>query len=526
MNKNQINKFVKKIQKKIRGTLLHEPSDVKKYIHDKSIYEKIPALVFLPQDTEDLSCGLALIKETGLPIFIRGGGSGTAGACLGEGCVIGFDRSSDFTTISGLFQKGDDQLVTASAGVIHETLQKYLRKEGYYLPADPSSGPLCMIGGNVATKASGPHALRHGSIDAYIESLTFVDHRGECVRCTSSEALPLYLQRGVAQIEERIHKNQDVRGRLVNRQNRKIASGYNLFTLLDRSKPLYQNVAGLLIGSVGTLGIVTEVQLRVEPYIPERATCSLYFSSLAQACEAVHHIRELNVAAIEIISAHTLSLVNRKNSPKEIPIPSNSHVLLVELEGSEIDATIEKIALHMKRDNFSMSAPMGIAKEKTEQERLWRFRKAILPRLLGSTSTGVALSVVNDVGVDPGDLGPFIERVEKIFKSLNLKAAVYGHAGSGNLHLRPLFDKNDPHLKKTIQRVADEVYETVISFKGTITAEHGMGPLRAPYLEKEWGSAVYETMKQVKSIFDPDSVFSGDALFSNEKITNHMKSIH
>jgi len=131
--------------------------------------------------------------------------------------------------------------------------------------------------------------------------------------------------------------------------------------------------------------------------------------------------------------------------------------------------------------------------------------------------------VVNDVGVPPEQLAGFISEVEQVFARQQLTSLIYGHAGSGNLHLRPLFDLTLPSLPARIQRLADEIYQVVLRYGGTISAEHGMGRLRAPYLKREWGAALYGYMCEVKEIFDPGELFNPGVVFSDKPITDHLR---
>jgi glycolate oxidase len=160
-----------------------------------------------------------------------------------------------------------------------------------------------------------------------------------------------------------------------------------------------------------------------------------------------------------------------------------------------------------------------------EQARLWQVRKALLPIIRGYCTSCAALSVVNDVGVDVAHLADFIRDVERIFDDLGLVAAIYGHAGSGNLHLRPLFDRHAPALPALLTKVADRVYEAVFRYGGTITAEHGMGRLRTPYLAREWGEGMMRHMRRVKGIFDPDGTLNPEVMFSDRALTDDLKPL-
>jgi FAD/FMN-containing dehydrogenase len=159
-----------------------------------------------------------------------------------------------------------------------------------------------------------------------------------------------------------------------------------------------------------------------------------------------------------------------------------------------------------------------------EQERLWKARKALLPAVRSYRPNLKAPSLVNDVGLEPAHLADFIEDAEAIFDRHGLVAAIYGHAGSGNLHLRPLFDVDAHDLRERMTRLTDDVYEALFKYDGTITAEHGMGRVRAPYLTREWGETMVDYMRQVKAVFDPDNLLNPDVMFGAGALMDDVKA--
>ena len=261
--------------------------------------------------------------------------------------------------------------------------------------------------------------------------------------------------------------------------------------------------------------------------MPEgRALVIIPFHDLFHAADAAMMLRELNVAsAIEIISKNTIHLVKQKrpNSFPSLPeAVTLGNILIVECEGPERYNQIERIKKLLREKKYPLNAEPLFVNYFTEQSALWNDRKQLLTSLLHFNPTVKALSVVNDIGVDPQYLANFIIDAEKIFHDMELESAIYGHAGSDNLHLRPLFNMNHPDLKTIIKKTADQIYEKVFQYKGTITAEHGMGRLRAPYLSAEWGDTIVGYMKHVKDIFDLIGLFDRRVMFSNASITDDM----
>lgn len=507
----------------LHGSVQTEGKVLDRYATDQSIYLVRPMAVVYPQDVEDVVAVVRLAREEGIPLTPRAGGSGTAGAALGRGILLATDRSGPMNHILGFEECQDEPLVTVEPGLVHDDLQRYLRERGLYLPSDASSGAISLLGGNIATKASGPHALKHGSIDRYLRDLQFVTAEGELVDTSDEASIPARIREGVTSLRRDLLADEEAVGRLQARRGMKLASGYNLFTFL-RHERLGAWVAQLLVGSVGTLGVITRATLCSEPYVKGRATTLLTFRSLDEAGDAVQYIRALDVAAIEIMNHRTIAIVKERRRDLEVP-DGKVHMLLVEYEGPHRHQQIAQVGRLVRENGYQLAGPVVTVESEEEQARLWRLRKALLPTIRGYCTDCAALSVVNDVGVNAAHLADFIRDVEAIFDELGLVVAIYGHAGSGNLHLRPLFDRNAPDLAAQLTRVADRVYGTVFRYDGTITAEHGMGRLRAPYLVCEWGEHMMQYMRRVKAIFDPDNVLNPDVMFSDQALTDDLRPL-
>jgi len=493
------------------------------YSSDQSIYRIRPLAVTFPRDIDDIASIVRLAAEEQVPVHPRSGGSGTAGGALGPGIVVVFSKSGPLNRIV----KIDDEncFIDAGAAVLHDTLQQALRERGLFLPADPSSGGLCLFGGNIATKASGPHALKHGSIDRYLLSVRFVTGDGTEVDTADSRSIPAKLAADIEGLGKKLPDDPKAVNVLRKRIGFKTASGYNLFTFLredSAEKTVAGHVAQLFAGSVGTLGVITGAVVRAERRVEGQGLTLLYFRFLREAGDAVLGIREMGVDAIEIVNHRTLELV--RNARREIPVPGGRcHLLMVEYSGPDPDEWGERIRGYVRKKGYELAAEPVSVTEETERENLWKVRKALLPLLRNAGQSKQALSIVNDVGVPVEFLAPFIENIEAVFDKHGLQAAIYGHAGNGNLHLRPFFDTKAANLTQLLKKVADEVYGTVFSYGGTVTGEHGMGLLRAPYLREEWGEKIYAYMKRVKQIFDPENVLNPDAMFTKRSVTDQLR---
>lgn len=511
------------LQGRVRGQVLIDDKSLSRHSTDWSIYQIRPLAVVVPQDVDDIVALVRFAREEHIPLTARGGGSSTSGSALGRGIMVALNRTGPLARIVDFGQEGTEPHITVEPGLLHDELQRFLRGHGLYLPADPSSGGISMLGGNIATKASGPHAYKHGSIDRYLRHLQFVTIEGEVVDTAEERTIPERIRQGVQRLRDEVLADGTTVMRLDRRKDMKLASGYNLFTFL-RDRTAGDWVAQLLVGSVGTLGIVTRATLRAEPYVEGHAAMLLYFRSLYEAGDAVQHLRPLGVAAIEIISHSTLQIVKSRNPDVEIP-DGEAHMLMVEVEGPERLDLLRQVERAVADRGYALAWPTHILEGEEEQSRMWKVRKALFPTLTGYRPDLKPLSVVNDVGVEESHLADFIREVEAVFARHGLVAAIYGHAGSGNLHLRPLFSVTDPDLPALIRQVADEVYEIVLRHNGTITAEHGMGRLRTPYLSLEWGESITGYMRRVKEIFDPGDLLNPEVMFGNRPITDDMKPL-
>lgn len=511
----------KKLQSLIRGIVYDAASALEKYATDKSIYRIPPLAVVIPQHMDDLHNLVKFSAEEGIPITARGGGSGTAGSALGAGIVVAFEDKTFLQGITNFHCNDAGCWVTVEAGVRHQALQDFLKQRGYYLPADPSSGPICRIGGNIATKASGPHGLSHGAIDRFLEHIAYISAAGEHVDTLRPESIPEYIRTGVDNVRLQLKSDHRSLALLEKRKGMKTSSGYNLFPLLD-NLPLPTTLARLFAGSVGTLGLVTRAVLRVEPYVAEKSGLVLFFTTLTDLGTAVETALGTGPTAIEMISRDTVTVLKNRLGREQVPF-DDAHLLFVEFEGGEAEERSITLLQMLRKGKLGFAAPPQQAVGEEEVNRIMSIRKQILPVLMRPGKELKALSIVNDVGVFPENLPEFIKELEALFDQLGLEAIIYGHAGNGNLHLRPLIDVSSPGLNERIQTIADKVYELVFKYNGTITAEHGMGRLRAPYLEKEWGRGIFSAMKRVKSTFDPDNLLNPDAMFGDNPITDNLR---
>ncbi|MFW5684767.1 MAG: FAD-binding oxidoreductase, partial [Spirochaetota bacterium] len=363
-------------------------------------------------------------------------------------------------------------------------------------------GPLSYVGGNINTRASGPHALRHGAIHNYLRHVRIITGAGETVDTRDRTTLPPRLRDGLFELARTLRHDTEMLDRLELRRSFKWASGYELLALADHGDDPVAALPRLVAGSVGTLGILTEAVLASEPLPSERGALLVRFASAQAACRAAGWMRT-RAAAIEIVSRSALDLL-RRHTDVLAGDDESAALLIVEYSGPGALESVERAARALDARDL-VGEPVRASTD-DEIDAIWAARKALLPVVRRYASTGfVPYSVVNDVGVAPERLGELLAGAEEIFDRYGLDAPIYGHAGSGNLHLRPLFPTGNREL---VARVANDVYGLVCRLGGTVTAEHGMGRLRAPFLRAEWGDRIVDLMTEVKRLFDPDGLLN------------------
>jgi len=518
VNNNQV---AEKLRSLVRGSVIVDDKSLLQFSRDQSIYEIKPIVVVLPEDIEDVQKLISFAAREGLPITPRGGGSGTAGSALGPGLVIALPDNTFWGRISNYSATIGSARVSTRAGVYHNDLQKFLKGQGFFLPADVTSADISRIGGNIATRASGPHSLKYGSIGRFLEQVEFITAEGELVDTADETTVPERFRIRLADLARRIRSDVKAREILDSRKTMKTASGYDLVAFLSNLSA-EQRIVQLLTGSVGTLGIITRATLRGEIYERERAAIILSFDDLTETVRAVSDLRKFDAAAIELISRETLRIIREQTSLAD-SFAVDAHMLMVEMTGPGLQENIEKITTMLHGSGYRMISSPRVVNSDDEIEELWNLRRQIL-WLIQHPKPGLrALAVVNDVGVPLADLAEFVTEAERIFARHKIIALIYGHAGEGNLHLRPLFDVALPDLPGRVRRLADDIYEAVFRHHGTVTSEHGMGRLRAPYLKREWGETLYNYMREIKAIFDPKDILNPGIMFSNAPITDHMR---
>ncbi|HEX3871840.1 MAG TPA: FAD-binding and (Fe-S)-binding domain-containing protein, partial [Pirellulales bacterium] len=511
-----------RIQEDLRGLLVGDVrcDDVflQMYASDASLYQMRPLGVVRPRTTADVVATVQYAASIQLPICARGAGTGLAGEALGKGLVI------DFSTHLRRVLRIDEDRITIQPGVVHERLNATLRSFGRQFGPDPAMSSVTTMGSVVALDSSGSHWLRYGSARNHVIELEIVLADGARMRV------------GREPLENGFSVDPDQRKReLINALCSLLRTEANTIalkaprSLVDRCgyqlrdvySPHALELAKLLCGSEGTLALTTEMTLATQPLVRHRNVALFLFESLENAARAVPEILAFLPSACDLMDRRHLSLA-RENEARFDPLlsPSAEALLLVEMENDDnvelrdrMRRMIDRVR-HRKRLAFDSR----LATSEEDVEFFWRLSRRVTPTLSKLRGSTRAVPIVEDMAVHPEVLPRFLVDIQNVLKRHQVTATLFGHAGHGQLHLRPFLDLNDPEQVRLLETLASELYAAVFEVGGTICGEHGTGLSRTPFIEQQYGD-LCRVFRDVKRIFDPQNILNPGKIVSDAALT-------
>lgn len=428
--------------------------DLISYSRDASQHKHRPTAAVWPTSTEQVSRIMALAYEHELPVIPRGAGTGISGMVVpkGGGLVLDLARMNKIVRISI-----EDRLAVLQPGVVYQSLQQALAPYGFFFPPDPASGKVATIGGNVATNAGGLKAAKYGVTKDYVLGLEVVLADGRVLR-TGSRCM-------------------------------KSVSGYDL--------------TRLFVGSEGTLGVVTEITLKINPKPTAVATGMAAFPTLEDAGRAVSEIMRSGVvpSVCEFMDATTIRLVREYT---EVDLPLSEGLIVVECDAAtraEADHQLARVIEVFQANNAHL---IREAKNQAEAEAIWTGRRSV-----SALKTKVApCQASEDIAVPLSRLPELVRGVAAISAKHNVTIINFGHAGDGNFHPNVMYHADDPEEVAGMHAAVEDIFKLAIELGGTLTGEHGIGLEKAPYIELEHGPVAMGVMNQVKNMFDPKNILN------------------
>jgi FAD/FMN-containing dehydrogenase len=469
----------------------------------------VPAAVAVPADRADVSLLARWAAETGTPITPRGAGTGIPGNNVGSGVVV------DLSSFERPLRVSLQQTANAGAAVTCAMVNQVGSHFGFRLGPDPSSAAYCTVGGMVATNAAGARSLRAGSMRGWVRGIELVTVDGEAGWLARRHAERAYRHSTPAphrQLVERLLAEDRIAGVLPHLEAarrqidarfprvRKNSAGYALDAYLASGE-----LVDLVVGSEGTLGIVTRVELQLERVPPAAGTLLVVLADLETLGDVVATLNPHGPAAVELLDRSFLDLAPVPGAA--VPLEGARAVLLVDFEGPA-DAEVRAALNAAERAVAPAALRTRSGVSRIEREALWRLRHGASAALAALPSERRSLQIIEDGCVPVGMLGRYLAGVHVAANAAGVPIVAFGHAGDGHLHVNALVDTTVPGFERRLERLLDAVTALVVELGGTLSGEHGDGRLRAGALQRLYGSEVVRLFAAVKEAFDPAGVLN------------------
>lgn len=439
-----------------KDNLRTDPADCYVYGYDNSRKVMPPQVVVFADTARQVQETVRLCNEFKIPVTARGRATGTAGGSIPErgGVALSLERMRRIVKVDPA-----NRVIVSEPGVLNQEIQDAVRPHGFFWPPDPSSATYCSIGGNLATCAGGPHAVKYGVTRDHVLGLKAVIGNGDLITAGC------YTTKGVV--------------------------GYDL--------------TRLIVGSEGTLGVIVEATLKLTPLPQAVGGLTAHYRDIESCAHAIAAImaQSLTPSALEFLDAASLDLIRAKH-PGMIPDDARA-MLMIEVDGaaSEIAAAAQLI--------LQACATPGLiqAQQVSDTKALWAARKALSPLLRDIAPRKINEDIVVPVSRLPELLGGLGELSQKH----RIANANFGHAGNGNIHVNLLAHPDDADEMQRAEACLDEVFSLVLSLGGTLSGEHGVGREKRPFVAREIDSPTLALMRAIKRTFDPNNILNPGKLF-------------
>ncbi|MBI4991971.1 MAG: FAD-binding oxidoreductase [Candidatus Harrisonbacteria bacterium] len=525
-----LNNDLKKI---LKGEVLDDEATKAKYSHDASLFEITPEAVVFPKDTEDLKKLIKFANENkNISLTPRSGGTDMTGAPLSESVVLDFTKYFNKIIEVGV-QNAESGHAVVEPGVFYRDFEKETLKHGLILPTYPASREICAVGGMVANNAGGEKTLAYGKTENYVMELHTVLSDGEehVLRPLNEDELLMKRRRGdlEGEIYRKMYDLAKYNFDLLQKAEPNVSknsAGYNLWDIWDGK---IFDLTKLFVGSQGTLGVITKIKFRLVKPKPYSRLTVIFLKDLNLLLEIIRIVMKFQPESFESFDDHTLKLAMRF-LPDLIKIlkPKNliklglsflpeawmtltggfpKLILLVELADNN-EKNLENRLQDLKRNLKSLQIKFRISPNEEDAKKYWTMRRESFNLLRKHVRGKRTAPFIDDFIVRVEDLPEFLPRLNKILDRYELTYTIAGHVGDGNFHIIPLMDLADPKSAEIIRGLSDEVYNLVLEYGGSITAEHNDGLIRSPFLKKMYGEKVYKLFEETKHIFDPKNIFN------------------
>lgn len=438
--------------------ILTAPEDCWAYGYDNSRRQVLPQAVVFPTTHEQVLHLVTACNQYAIPLTARGRGTGTTGATVPVkgGVIASLERMNKLINFSP-----DNRYIVVEPGMTNQQVQEITGAKGFFWPPDPTSAAFCSIGGNLAYNSAGPRAVKYGTPRENILGLRAVTGAGKEIRTG------VYTSKGVV--------------------------GYDL--------------TRLIVGSEGTLAIITEATLKLSPLPEATRTLRAVYRSVFDAAKAVSFIMSQPVipCALEFIDGNAIEMI-RQYSRCDLPEGAGA-LLMIEVDGALacLDNAAEKVAASARNEGL---LDIRLAQTDAEVKALWQTRKALSPAL-----RKVAPKKINeDVVVPVTEIPALIAGLDQLSKKYQLPIINFGHAGNGNIHVNLLLNPEDPVQSRKAHHCLDEIFALVLTLNGTLSGEHGVGLEKRDFIDRELDANSLALMRDIKRQFDPQGILNPDKM--------------
>ena len=471
------------------------------YATDASIYQIEPVGAAFPKNAQQASAVVRAAADADVSITPRGAGTSLVGNAIGEGLIVEFSRyNRQITDLH--FEK---RSVRVGAGVVLDQLNDFLRTHGFCFGPDVATSARATLGGMIANNSSGARVPVYGTTADHVLSLQIVTADGR-IETIGTEHHTLGAERN--KIDHLVRaKSAEMAERwppgLLKRW-----PGYGIERFLRTPNDL----TNILAGSEGTLAAIFSAEVKISPLPREKGLGLIFFASVGEAMQATVELLDLKPAAIEHIDRLLLDQTRGQlhfqaaRDLLELHAKPCESILIVEF----YDDVAERLSILQSR---KIGLRTKILTDSAQMNLVWSVRKSGLSLLTGCIGPAKPVAFIEDAAVRPAQLPEYVRGLQSIMKPLGLEASYYGHAASGLLHVRPVLDLHSATDLKKFRQVADQTSALVRQFKGSLSAEHGVGIARTEYMREQLGDDLLEVMRAIKNTFDPKNIFNPGKIF-------------
>ena len=542
-NTREAEEIAAELRKRVSGEVRFDPYSRVLYSTDASIYQMEPVGVVIPRGVEDVLAVMELAAREKIAVLPRCGGTSLAGQAVNHAIVMDFSKYMDRV----LEVNPEEGWARVEPGIVLDRLNGHVAPHGLQYAPDPTTSNRACVGGGIGNNSCGSHSVIYGKTIDHVLDLNAVLSDGSRAYFRPLERPELEAKLAGDGLESEIYRHvqriaQENRDEILSRYPRimRRVSGYNLedfvgngasFGLDQESPPRTMvgpfNMARMVVGSEGTLCVVTEAKLGLVPSPRRKALAVLHFRHLVEACEATWDILQHGPAAVELIGRMILDRCRVSLGFARLTefVEGEPDALLVVEFNGETEAEVVGKLTALKRDMERKGLGYACINllDSASQANVWALRSAGLGLLMSTRGGSKPLPYVEDTAVDPKDLGDYVRRFDEIVKAHGTTAGYYGHASVGCLHIRPLVDLKTGEGLDRMVSIASDISDLVLEFGGSLSGEHGDGIVRGVWTEKMFGPQIYRAFGEVKRAFDPDGIMNPGKIIDCPPMTENLR---